>query len=164
MFSWFHKNLPIMLNLTSSGITVGRIEDSSLTLLPMEKRTQRWTVSSETRILHPFLSFCLPFRSLVQNGQFSNWSSNVGLIFIGAEKPTDSNQWKWSSTDRTGEFLDERFELKLWYKQTLSISLFENGGDPNGRCAFLNMLTFKIQRGDCNKDGAFFFCTSGKTT
>ena len=47
-------------------------------------------------------------------------------------------------------------------KQTLS-SLFENGGDPNGRCAFLNMTSFKIQRGDCNKDGTFFFCTTGKT-
>ena len=52
--------------------------------------------------------------------------------------------------------------LAMFHNQTLS-SLFEDGGDPNGRCAFLNMNTFKIQKGDCNKDGAFFFCTSGKT-
>ena len=62
----------------------------------------------------------LLFRSLVQDGKFSNLSSNVGLIFIGAEKPTNANQWKWASTDRTGEFLEDRYEYKIFWLTCLT--------------------------------------------
>jgi hypothetical protein len=44
--------------------------------------------------------------------------------------------------------------------QPLFPSLFESG-DPNGSCAFLNLATYKIQPGDCNKDGIYFACNTG---
>ena len=51
---------------------------------------------------------------------------------------------------------------RLTFDRTFLLSLFETGGDPNGQCAFLDLTTFKIQKGDCNKDQTYFFCASGK--
>ena len=98
-------------------------------------------------------------RSLVGDNKFSNWSTSLGAVLIDATKQQGTNQWTWA---KNGEFLDVRWEQRFTFDKTFLLSLFETGGDPNGQCAFLDLKTFKIQEGDCNKDQTYFFCASGK--
>ena len=50
-------------------------------------------------------------RSLVEAGLF-NITEATSFIMIGASKPDSSNQWKWTSTDDSGVFVDERYQKK----------------------------------------------------